>query len=59
MPIQVIWGNDLNAQNTFIQELIDQKVSKVFNMPNLKGLKMMKATITSTTYCSHSAQISK
>jgi len=27
-------------------------------MANLKGLKMMKATITSTTYCSHSAQIS-
>ena len=28
MPIQILWGNDLNAQNTFIQKLIDKEVSK-------------------------------
>ena len=38
MPIQVIWGNDLNAQNTFIQELIDQKVSKVWREINVTSL---------------------
>ena len=28
MPIQIIWGNDLNGCNKFIQEIIEQKVSK-------------------------------
>ena len=40
MPIQIIWGNDLNAQNTFIQKLIDHKVSKGWreiNVSNLNG----------------------
>jgi len=23
MPIQILWGNDLNAQNTYIQKLIN------------------------------------
>ena len=40
MPIQIIWGNDLNAQNTYIKELIDKKVSnawKQINVTNLNG----------------------
>ena len=40
MPIQILWGNDLNGQNTFIQKLIDQKVSKAWkeiNVTNLNG----------------------
>jgi len=40
MPIQIIWGNDLNAQNTFIQKLILEKVSKAWkeiNVTNLNG----------------------
>ena len=40
MPIQIIWGNDLKAQNTFIQEFIDKKVSKIWkeiNFTNLNG----------------------
>ena len=40
MPIQILWGNDLNAQNTFIQELIEKKVSKEWkeiNVTNLNG----------------------
>ena len=40
MPIQIIWGNDLNAQNTFIQKLIDREVSKEWkqiNVTNLNG----------------------
>ena len=40
MPIQIIWGDDLNAQNKFIQKLIDQKVSKAWkeiNVSNLNG----------------------
>ena len=28
MPIQIIWGNDLNECNKFVQKIIDQKVSK-------------------------------
>ena len=38
MPIQIIWGNDLNAQNTFIQKLIDQKVSKAWGQINVSNL---------------------
>ena len=30
MPIQIIWGNDLNASNKFIQKLIEKKVSKLW-----------------------------
>ena len=40
MPIQILWGNDLNAQNTFIQKLIDKEVSKEWkeiNVTNLNG----------------------
>ena len=40
MPIQLLWGNDLNAQNTFIQKLIDKEVSKEWkeiNVTNLNG----------------------
>ena len=40
MPIQILWGNDLNAQNTFIQKLIDKAVSKEWkeiNVTNLNG----------------------
>ncbi|MDC3034924.1 DNA polymerase III subunit delta [Prochlorococcus sp. AH-716-P05] len=40
MPIQILWGNDLNAQNTFIQKLIDKEVSKDWkeiNVTNLDG----------------------
>ncbi len=35
MPIQVIWGNDLNSCNKFIQELIDKKVSKTWKEINI------------------------
>ncbi len=38
MPIQIIWGNDLNAQNTFIQTLIDQNVSKEWKEINVTHL---------------------
>ena len=40
MPIQILWGNDLNAQNTFIQKLIDKEVPKDWkeiNVTNLNG----------------------
>ena len=40
MPIQILWGNDLNAQNTFIQKLIDKEVSQEWreiNVTNLNG----------------------
>ena len=40
MPIQILWGNDLNAQNTYIQKLIDKEVSKEWkeiNVTNLNG----------------------
>ncbi len=38
MPIQIIWGNDLNACNDFIQQLIDQKVSKTWREINVSCL---------------------
>ena len=28
MPIQIIWGNDLNECNKFVQKIINQKVSE-------------------------------
>jgi len=40
MPIQILWGNDLNAQNIFIKQLIDKEVSKEWkeiNVTNLNG----------------------
>ena len=40
MPIQILWRNDLNAQNTFIKKLIDKEVSKEWkeiNVTNLNG----------------------
>jgi len=40
MPIQILWGNDLNAQNTFIQKIVDKEVSKGWkeiNVTNLNG----------------------
>ena len=38
MPIQIIWGNDLNACNRYIQKLIDQKVSKTWKEINISHL---------------------
>ena len=38
MPIQIIWGNDLHACNKFIQEIIDQKVSKIWGEINVSYL---------------------
>ena len=38
MPIQIIWGNDLNACNQFIQKIIDQKVSKTWVEINVSYL---------------------
>ena len=38
MPIQIIWGNDLNACNKFIQKIIDQKVSKTWGEINISYL---------------------
>ena len=38
MPIQILWGNDLNAQNTFIQKLIDKEVSKEWKEINVTSL---------------------
>ncbi len=35
MPIQIIWGNDLNACNNFIKNLIDKKVSKTWREINV------------------------
>ena len=40
MPIKIIWGNDINACNTFIQKLIAQKISKAWieiNVTHLNG----------------------
>ena len=38
MPIQIIWGNDINACNKFIQQIIDQKVSKTWVEINVSFL---------------------
>ena len=38
MPIQIIWGNDLNACNNFIEQLIDKKVSKTWGELNISHL---------------------
>ena len=38
MPIQLIWGNDLNACNQFIQKLIDKKVSQSWREINISYL---------------------
>ena len=38
MPIQILWGYDLNAQNTFIQQLIDKEVSKEWREINVTSL---------------------
>ena len=38
MPIQLIWGNDLNASNNFIQKLIEKKVSKTWEEINVSYL---------------------
>ncbi len=38
MPIQIIWGNDLNKCNKFIQNIIDQKVSKTWGELNVSYL---------------------
>ena len=40
MPIQIIWGDDLNASNEFIQKLINKEVSnnwKEINVSQLNG----------------------
>ena len=38
MPVQIIWGNDLNACNHFIQKIIDQKVSEQWKEINVSYL---------------------
>ena len=38
MPIHIIWGDDLNACNKFIQKIIDQKVSKTWGEINVSYL---------------------
>lgn len=38
MPIQIIWGNDLNASNKFIKKIIDEKVSKTWKEINISYL---------------------
>ncbi|MDC3073408.1 DNA polymerase III subunit delta [Prochlorococcus sp. AH-716-O13] len=38
MPIQIIWGNDLNASNKFIKKIIDEKVSKTWGKINISYL---------------------
>ncbi len=38
MPIQIIWGNDFNSCNKFIQKIIDEKVSKTWKEINLSCL---------------------
>ena len=38
MPIQILWGNDLNAQNTFIHKLIDKEVAKEWKAVNVTNL---------------------
>ena len=38
MPIQIIWGNDLNASNKFIKKIIDEKVSKIWREINISYL---------------------
>ena len=38
MPIQILWGNDLSAQNTFIQKLIEKEVSKEWEKINVTFL---------------------
>ena len=38
MPLHIIWGNDLNACNKFIQKIIDQKVSKTWGEINVSYL---------------------
>ena len=35
MPIQIIWGNDLNACNKFITQIIDRKVSNNWGTMNI------------------------
>ena len=38
MPIHILWGNDLDACNKFIQNIIDQKVSKTWKEINVSFL---------------------
>ena len=38
MPIQIIWGNDVNACNNFIKKIIDDKVSKTWIEINVSYL---------------------
>ncbi len=38
MPIHIIWGDDLNASNKFIQKIIDKKVSKTWGEMNVSYL---------------------
>ncbi len=38
MPIQILWGNDLNASNRFIKKIIDEKVSKTWGELNISYL---------------------
>ena len=48
MPLQIIWGNDLNACNNFIQDFIGKKVSnnwRELNITNLNGDESVKKSI--------------
>ena len=38
MPIHIIWGNDLNACNNFIERLVDKNVSKTWGEINISHL---------------------
>ena len=38
MPIQIIWGNDLNACNQFIEKFIKKNVSATWQQINLSQL---------------------
>ena len=38
MPIQIIWGNDLNACNQFIEQFIKKNVSEIWQEINLSQL---------------------
>ena len=38
MPIQIIWGNDQNACNRFIQKIIDEKVAQTWREINVSYL---------------------
>ena len=52
MPIQIIWGNDLNASNKFIKKLIDEKVSKTWGEINISYLNGASANAMNISFSS-------